>query len=87
MARLVVHLTAETELIHDALDSLQRLHAALARRHGDSFRRLERDLDATLTSLQPAEIGHQHLAAATFVLTPPAAWLDLIARGHRLGVL
>jgi hypothetical protein len=79
-------LTAETELLYDALESLSRLKAELTHRHGDVFRRLDADIEAAFRILKPTDIGHQPLSPGRLVFTPPAAWLDLIARGRALGV-
>lgn len=84
-----IHLTlcAETELLWDAAEDLQRIHAALAKRHGDAFRRLDWDIENAFGAIAPGDIGSERLDGSTFVFTPPAAWLELIERGRALGVI
>lgn len=86
MAALVLKLTAETDLIYDALDSLSRIHHALVHRHGAAFRALEKDIEAL--GEQSLDLGHPHdLGEGVFVFEPPRQFVDLIDRARALGVI
>jgi hypothetical protein len=86
LAAAPLTLTVESELIYDALDTLARIHAALARRHGDKFRALERDIerlaDERLTLRDPHPLGD-----GWFIFEPPAQFTSMIDRANALGVI
>lgn len=79
-----VEIRIETDLIVDAASALERLSAALQKRHGQRFRVLEQRLHA-LPDLQPKPNVHP-LDGTTFLATPPQEWIDILAEAERLGV-
>lgn len=77
----------ETEMATDAIADLARAYGALAHRHGESFRRLERDIETFCTDKgQPASEAHE-LPGDVVVLAPSAPLRALVARAKALGVI
>lgn len=86
MAAVVLTITPELHLVHDAIDQLARIRHALFKRHGDAFRALQRDIEAldggSLTLSDPHDLGEGFL-----VFEPPREIAELIARAKTLGVV
>lgn len=86
MATGTLGLTIEAEPVYDAVDLLGRAHQALARRHGERFRALEREIealaDAELGLGDPHDLGDGH-----FIFAAPARLTALIAKARALGVI
>lgn len=77
----------EVELATDAIADLARAYGALAARHGEAFRRLERDIETYCTDKgQPASEVHA-LPGDVVVLAPSAPLRALVARAMALGVI
>lgn len=87
MAQIVAELTFETELLHDLVGELGHIVQALAHRHGDAFRQLDRDIDEWIEltdwrhelTFAPLECGRQ-------ILLPPSSGVALVDRARRLGL-
>jgi hypothetical protein len=87
MARLTVTFTLEGELISDAVDGLERVHKALAHRHGAAFRRLDRRIERIVTGEVSIEApGLRYLGDGRFIAIPPRQFLDILDEAGRLGV-
>ncbi len=86
MAQINLTLTAETELLHDAANDLLRAHEALAGRHGDRFRQLERRIETVGEAIvEPGEAVA--LEPGRWIFAAPPAWLALIAQAKAMGVI
>lgn len=86
MAALTLTLTVESDLTYDAIDALARAREALFSRHGDRFRDLYRDIEA-LPDADLSDAQLHHLSEGVFVMSPPKALTDLVARARALGVI
>lgn len=87
MKQLVLTLRCELDIVQDSLASIRRAHEALAKRHGDAFRQLERDIEALryggpLMSPEPIDLGGGFL-----LFTPSTDLTALIQRAKGLGVI
>lgn len=88
MATLHLTITAEWGGAVDAMRTLQRVHEALAKRHGDAFRALDRRIDALLEDgallLHPEVIdlgdGHWSMRASDEAIS-------ILVEARRLGVI
>lgn len=88
MGYVVAGLRFETDLIHDAVQDVQRAFAALASRHGEAFRDLERRIARLADEDQTfGEILIHNLEPGRFVMEPPALLKALVAEARGLGVL
>lgn len=86
MTQVVTSLTIETDLIGDAIDRMVDIHAALARRHGDAFRTLERRIETVvetgvLGDFRIHAIGDGHMVAGV-----PQVLAGIIQEAAALGV-
>lgn len=88
MAALVSFaLIAEFELLHDAVDTLQRIHELLAKRHGEAFRALERRIEALADAPSWGDVGHADLEPGRVVLFASPMLTQIIADARDLGVI
>ena len=88
MARLVWTLTAETELISDAVADVERIFRALAKFHGDAFRKLESRVDRLIDGEEPMSPPTVHWIGQGRVVFEPSAEIKAIIRDAReLGVI
>jgi hypothetical protein len=86
MAVLFTKITAEMEEFHDAVAHVQEVHAALARRHGAAFRKLERTIEDWLED--PAGgIGMHWLDGGRVMVAPAGPLTGILKEARRLGVL
>ena len=86
MATLNLVLTAEMDEIRDALALLQEIHARLAKRHGDSFRNLDRAIEAFIQ--KPADCVEAHwLGGGKIVAAPKGPLTEIFQEARRLGVI
>jgi len=86
VAEIFLHLEIETDLLDDAIAELVRIHQALAYRHGDAFRALDRRIEEIAEGGLPEAPMLESLGGGRFVAIPPAALLALIAEAVILGV-
>ena len=84
MARVLLALHVEIELLEDAISEIERVHRALARRHGDAFRALDRRIEIACET--GAEPDIRSLGADRLIALPPVEWREIIAEATRLGV-
>lgn len=88
MARLLLTLTVETDLVLDAIADIERIFCALAKRHGQRFRDLERrierlmDLDANWGVPQSHSIGD-----GRFIFEPHPELKGIIREAREIGVI
>lgn len=91
MARVCTTIAAEMDALHDAVRLLCDVHAALARRHGDRFRALERRIESLMDNFPLSDADLHFLdseegGAMLFTFTVPTALRDLLDEARRLGV-
>lgn len=88
MARLVLTLTAETELISDAVADVDRIFRALAKFHGDAFRELECRIDRLVDVEEPMSPPTAHwIGQGHVVFEPPSEIKAIIRDARALGVI
>lgn len=87
MARTSIAFTFETDLIQDAVDTCLRIHDALAKRHGQRFRDLERRMEALVDLDDWGEIEFARIEWGRFVMTVPPALSAIIQEARDLGVI
>jgi N-acetylglucosamine kinase-like BadF-type ATPase len=87
MAMVTLTLSVETELVHDAADLLERIDRALAKRHGEAFRALDRRLDALAESGNLVAPEMVDLEPGRFVMVPSDELKSIIAEAKKLGVI
>ncbi len=84
MAQITMVLIAETELAHDAIADVSRIHHALASRHGDRFRKLERRIDALTDDIGDCDLIS--IGDGRMVMTVPSRIAAVLAEAKALGV-
>lgn len=87
MAAIDLALVAECELLYDAIDTLQHIHEALTKRHGEAFRALGRRIEALADEPNYGEMGHADLEPGRVVLFAPTLLAKIIADARALGVI
>lgn len=88
MAQTRIVCRFETDLVHDAVDTLLRVHQALTHRHGERFRSLERRVEEVFEQdARGSSIGVASLDGGVVLLTPPLAWRALITEARTMGVI
>jgi hypothetical protein len=85
MAQIIAAFHIETDLVHDCVADLVRVHMALTHRHGHRFRRLERRIEELEEAPAP-KMTYERLEAGRWVMLPPTEWTGLIAEARALGV-
>lgn len=86
MARVRLALVCETDLVHDCIADLRRVHEALTHRHGAAFRDLERRIES-IEEEDAGTFGFPEVEAGRMVMTPPPRWVALIAEAKTMGVI
>ena len=71
----------------DALDLVVSIHRALARRHGDQFRALERRIETIIETGDLGTTEHHDLGDGQFELSAPSKLTALIREARALGVI
>jgi hypothetical protein len=76
----------ELEFLRDGLDDVRRIHAALSGRHGNIFRRLDRDIEALVKNAAhfPPEVAY--LGEGICVVSPHPAFIKIIRRARALRI-
>lgn len=82
MAKQLVKISIEPDALLDAARRLQAVHAALAHRHGEEFRRLERDIDAFFENIESPDI--QPLETGLLLMVPGPRLRELLERSASL---
>lgn len=87
MAIATVTLRAELDLVHDAIDDIERIFRSLATCHGEKYRRLERRIE-TLYEVDTAwgDVKTHMLAGGVLVFEPWAVLQDIIRDARDLGL-
>lgn len=88
MAALLT-IAVETDAVMDDIRRLVQIHAALAARHGDRFRALDRDIERALEdpcALKPQIAELTDAEGLHLVMTAPAEIHALLARAVALDV-
>lgn len=71
----------------DALDLVIAAHRALASRHGDQFRALERRIETIIETGDMGTTEHHNLGDGQFELSAPSKLTELIRDARALGVI
>lgn len=87
MAQTGLVIIAETDLIADIAATLALIHQRLAGRHGETFRALERRLDAVARGELDSGFPVHQLEPGRLILAPSAQLLALVADARALGVI
>jgi hypothetical protein len=87
MNPVVLTLRFDTLPVMAALGDLQALHAALAHRHGEQYRALDRRIEAVIVAIVPADFAATELGAGEFVLTAPEAVTAILRDARALGLI
>lgn len=87
MAKTVLTLMVETDLIQDAANDIEVIFRRLAKRHGAAFRELERRIEALSETDRWGEMATHQLLDGTVIFEPPSAFKEIIADARRLGVI
>lgn len=74
----------ELDLVNDAIAEIERIHRALASRHGAAFRALDKRIETLHETIHFTEA--RKLDGEVIVMIPPVAWTAVIADAKRLGV-
>lgn len=82
MARLVLTLTAETELISDAVADVDRIFRALAKFHGPAFRKLERRVDRLINGEEQMSPPTYHWIGQGHVVFEPSSEIKQSSATH-----
>lgn len=88
MASCVLTLTAEMELVHDAIGDIERVFRALAKFHGHSYRALEQRIERLMDG--EAEMGEPRthwIGGGRLVFEPYPEMKAIICEARALGVL
>ncbi|WP_037437154.1 hypothetical protein [Sinorhizobium fredii] len=86
MARLTSNLSVETDVMSDALAELQEVHSRLAKRHGDSFRKLDRAIEQLLETSEDIVEVHW-LGDGKVLVSPTGRFTEILREARRLGVV
>lgn len=87
MAVVALTITAEFDLLYDAVDTVERAHRALATRHGAAFRDLERKIEALMEAPDWGEVPMADLEPGRVVFFVPEKLAELITDARALGVI
>jgi len=88
MAQLVRTLTVEMDLVGDAIDDVERIFRALARKHGPAFRALEREVERLMNG--DAELSpppFHHIGGGCYVAEPYPELAAIVREARALGVI
>lgn len=80
----------EAEAVEDACDDVACVFQALARRHGQPFRDLERDIRMMCEGWErdgSPPLGFEYLGDGAFAVVPPAPLSELLRRARQMGVI
>lgn len=80
--------SVESDPVQDLLVDWERIVTALARRHGDTFRDLDRRMSAIAEGETTVSAPEVHdLGEAFLIVTPPREMTAIVADARRLGVI
>jgi len=86
MAAMTLTITAEMEEMNDAILLLQEVHARLAKKHGDEFRRLDRAIEALVGNPEDC-VEAYWLGDGKIMVAPKGEFTDIFREARRLGVI
>lgn len=88
MARTVCALTAEVDLIHDAIADIERITRALVKCHGQPYRELERRIERLMDcEIAWGEPKMHWIGDATFIIEPWPEVKAIIREARELEVI
>lgn len=85
MASTVLTLTLEMDVIHDAIEEVQRVHQRLASCHGDDYRKLDRAIERLMDEMEDAFDIHS-IGGGKMVAAPAGLLTDILGEAYRLGL-
>ena len=84
----VLTISIERDPVNDMLADWERIGHALASRHGEAFRALDRRMCAIEEGEIAVSSPEVHdLGEATFIVIPPREMIECVAEARRLGVI
>lgn len=88
MARVVMSLSVETDATSDVAGDLAFIFGALATRHGDEFRALQRRIETLLEEGLPEGcVSLRRLDDATLIAVPDGELKAIIIEARRLSII
>jgi hypothetical protein len=88
MARTVITFRVESDPVADLLAAWECVARELPKRHGVSFRDLDRRMSAIVEGEAPVSAPDVHdLGEAMLIVTPPREMVAIVAEARRLGVI
>lgn len=88
MAQLVVSLTAEMELIHDAIADVERIFRALATCHGQQYRDLEKRIECLLEGeTKVSDPVTHYIGGGRIVVEPFPEFKSIVRDAREMGVI
>lgn len=87
VASLHLVLTAETDEIRDALVLVKEIHASLAKKHGDDFRKLDRAIERFIEERKDDCVAAHWLGEGKIIAAPSGQLTDILREARRLGVI
>lgn len=88
MATVGLTLTLEVDAMRDAIAQLQKIHARLAKRHGDVFRKMDRMIEAMIEHDDPRDWVEIHwIGGGKMVAAPKGKFTEFLREARQLGVL
>lgn len=88
MAQMTLTLTAELDLIRDAIDDIERIMRALVKCHGQPYRELERRIERLMESGEGwGEPKWHRLGGGIHIIEPWPEMKEIISQARELGVI
>ncbi|WP_295808896.1 hypothetical protein [uncultured Nitratireductor sp.] len=86
MATVKLHLSVEMDALHDAIGLLSEIHARLATKHGETFRKLDRAIERFIDD--PTDATEIHwLGGGRLVAAPKGRLTEILREARELGVI
>lgn len=86
MATVKHHLSVEMDALHDAIGLLSEIHARLATKHGEAFRKLDRAIERFIDD--PTDATEIHwLGGGRLVAAPKGRLTEMLREARELGVI
>ena len=85
----MINVTVETDAVVDTANELIAVRRALATRHGDAFRALDKRLEALPLAMLPTPIHPLHAddGSCRLIIQPPQEWTAILVEARRIGAL
>lgn len=87
MAKVIMTLTAEMDLLTDAIRDIERIFIRLATCHGAQYRDLERRIEAMVQDAAYSDPKSHDLGGGRFLFEPPVKFKVIISDARKLGVI